>query len=137
MKKIAKRFLLIAVMMLFLTVLTGCGENKKLVATKDTEDSLYGKYSETVEITFKDKKADKIVMTKDLESQEKANSIGDLLKYLDEDEMNGLKIEQDGKKIITTFEPSTFIQEQNLKESNLSRESLKKELEEEGYKINE
>ncbi|MBR2241043.1 MAG: hypothetical protein IJ890_06675 [Clostridia bacterium] len=137
MKKIAKSFLLIAVMMLFLTVLTGCGENKKLVATKDTEDSLYGKYSETVEITFKDKKADKIVMTKDLESQEKANSIGDLLKYLDEDEMNGLKIEQDGKKIITTFEPSTFIQEQNLKESNLSRESLKKELEEEGYKINE
>lgn len=137
MKKIAKSFLLIAVMMLFLTVLTGCGENKKLVATKDTEDSLYGKYSETVEITFKDKKADKIVMTKDLESQEKANSIGDLLKYLDEDEMHGLKIEQDGKKIITTFEPSTFIQEQNLKESNLSRESLKKELEEEGYKINE
>ena len=61
MKKTAKSILLVMVMAVLLLALTGCGENKKLVATKDGEDNFFGKYKETIEITFKDKKADKIV----------------------------------------------------------------------------
>ena len=133
MKKTAKSILLVMVMAVLLLALTGCGENKKLVATKDGEDNFFGKYKETIEITFKDKKADKIVMTRELEDEETAKSIKELIGYLNTDE--GMKFEVDGKKVTITCEPKSFAKELGLQDDDLSRESLKKDLEDEGYKV--
>ena len=120
-------------MAVLLLALTGCGENKKLVATKDGEDDFFGKYKETVEITFKDKKADKIVMTRELESEEVAKSIEKVIGYLNTDE--GMKFEVNDKKVTITFKPEAYAKEEGLKDSDLSRDSLKKELEDAGYKV--
>lgn len=133
MKKTAKSILLFMVMAVLLLALTGCGENKKLVATKDGEDDFFGKYKETVEITFKDKKADKIVMTRELESEEVAKSIEKVIGYLNTDE--GMKFEVNDKKVTITFKPEAYAKEEGLKDSDLSRDSLKKELEDAGYKV--
>jgi hypothetical protein len=133
MKKTAKSILLFMVMAILLLALTGCGENQKLVATKSGEDDFFGKYEETVEITFKDKKADKIVMTRELEDEEVAKSIEKLIGYLNTDE--GMKFEVDGKKVTITFKPEAYAKEEGLSDSDLSRKSLKKELEDAGYKV--
>ena len=132
MKKAIKISAILAIIVMLMLALTGCGKdesknkssnNDNLVATKSGEDSFFGKYEETVEISFKDNKADKIVMTRELEE------------YLDESEMEGMKVERDGKKIIITLEPKTFAEQESLNDEDLSRDSLKKELEEDGYEI--
>lgn len=133
MKKTAKSILLVMLMAILLLALTGCGENKKLTATKDGEDDFFGKYKETIEITFKDKKADKIVMTRELEKEETAKSIEGLIEYLNTDE--GMKFEVNGKKVTITFDPQAYAKEEGLKEDELTRDSLKKELEDSGYKV--
>lgn len=142
MKKTLKISVILAIIAMLMLTLTGCGndskkksENNNLVATKSGEDSFFGKYEETVEISFKDDKADKIVMTRDLEDEEKAESISSVFEYLDESEMEGMKVERDGKKIIITLEPKTFAEQESLNDEDLSRDSLKKELEEDGYTI--
>ena len=127
MKKAIKISAILAIIAMLMLALTGCGKdesknkssnNDNLVATKSGEDSFFGKYEETVEISFKDNKADKIVMTRELEDEEKAESIS-----------------SDGKKIIITLEPKTFAEQESLNDEDLSRDSLKKELEEDGYEI--
>ena len=117
MKKTAKSILLVMLMAILLLALTGCGENKKLTATKDGEDDFFGKYKETIVITFKDKKADKIVMTRELEDEEVAKSISGLLEYLNTDE--GMKFEVDGNKVTITFDPQAFADEEGLDEDDL------------------
>ena len=144
MKKAIKISAILAIIAMLMLALTGCGKdesknkssnNDNLVATKNGEDSFFGKYEETVEISFKDNKADKIVMTRELEDEEKAESISSVFEYLDESEMEGMKVERDGKKIIITLEPKTFAEQESLNDEDLSRDSLKKELEEDGYEI--
>ncbi len=144
MKKAIKISAILAIIAMLMLALTGCGKdesknkssnNDNLVATKSGEDSFFGKYEETVEISFKDNKADKIVMTRELEDEEKAESISSVFEYLDESEMEGMKVERDGKKIIITLEPKTFAEQESLNDEDLSRDSLKKELEEDGYEI--
>ena len=144
MKKAIKISAILVIIAMLMLALTGCGKdesknkssnNDNLVATKSGEDSFFGKYEETVEISFKDNKADKIVMTRELEDEEKAESISSVFEYLDESEMEGMKVERDGKKIIITLEPKTFAEQESLNDEDLSRDSLKKELEEDGYEI--
>lgn len=133
MKKATKSILLFMVMAVLLLALTGCGENKKIVATKDGEDDFFGKYKETIEITFKNKKADKIVMTRDLESEEVAKSIEKIIGYLNTDE--GIKFEVDGKKVTITYKPEAYAKEEKLEDKDLTRESLVKELKDAGYDV--
>ena len=150
MKKTVKNLFLVMVMAVLLFGLTACGDNdssKKdeknkeeskanvLVATKKGEDNFYGEYTETYEITFKDDKADKIVMTRELESEEKAENIAKVLEYLDESELQGMKIERDGNKIIITLDSEAFAAEEDVEEDELTKESLKKKLEDEGYTV--
>ena len=136
MKKAIKISAILAIIAMLMLALTGCGKdesknkssnNDNLVATKSGEDSFFGKYEETVEISFKDNKADKIVMTRELEDEEKAESISSVFEYLDESEMEGMKVERDGKKIIITLEPKTFAEQESLNDEDLSRDSLKKD----------
>ena len=72
MKKTIKSSALLLVIAMILFTLTGCMGNK-LVATKSNEDSMFGKYEEKVEISFKDDKADKITITTEYEEKEKLN----------------------------------------------------------------
>lgn len=134
MKRTVKSIFLFLVMAVMLLALTGCGENKKLVATKEGEESGFGKYKETVEVTFKDKKADKITMTRELEDQDKADSIAKALEYLGADAFDGMDVKVDGKKVIMTLNAKDFLGD-DVKDEDLSRESIKKELEDDGYKV--
>lgn len=134
MKKTVKSVFLFVVMAVMLLALTGCGENKKLVATKDGEEAGFGKYKETVEITFKDKKADKITMTRELEDQDKADTIAKALETLGSDAFDGMDVKVEGKKVIMTLTAKDFLGS-SVKDEDLSRESIKKELEDDGYKV--
>jgi len=134
MKKTLKGVFLFVVMAVMLLAMTGCGENNKLVATKEGEESGFGKYKETVEVTFKDKKADQITMTRELEDQDKADSISKALEYLGADAFNGMDVKVDGKKVIMTLNAKDFLGD-DVKDEDLSRDSIKKELEDDGYKV--
>ena len=133
MKKTVKSVLLMLVMAVMLFALTGCGGNK-LVATRDvSEDDTFGNYKETIEVTFKDDKADKITMTMEFEDKEKAEAIASVYK-LAGDELEGVETEQKGKKFIMTMSAEAFANEEGFDES-LSKDDLKKALEEEGYEV--
>lgn len=134
MKKTLKGVFLFVVMAVMLLAMTGCGENNKLVATKEGEETGFGKYKETVEVTFKDKKADQITMTRELEDQDKADSISKALEYLGADAFNGMDVKVDGKKVIMTLNAKDFLGD-DVKDEDLSRDSIKKELEDDGYKV--
>lgn len=134
MKKTLKGVFLFVVMAVMLLAMTGCGENNKLVATKEGEESGFGKYKETIEVTFKDKKADQITMTRELEDQDKADSISKALEYLGADAFNGMDVKVDGKKVIMTLNAKDFLGD-DVKDEDLSRDSIKKELEDDGYKV--
>lgn len=148
MKKTVKSLFVLMIMAILLVGMTGCGDDEKskkdkdeanesnngtLVATKSGEDDFYGKYDERIEVTFKDGKAEKIVMTRELENENTAKSIEKVISYLNTEE--GMKFEVEGKKIIITFDAKTYIAEQGIKDGDLSRDSFKKVLEEAGYTV--
>ena len=135
MKKAIKSSLIFMVLAIILLSLTGCGGNK-LVATKTTsgDDSLFGSYTEKIEVSFKKDKADKIVWTMEFDDEKTANSMVGMFK-LAQSELEGLEIKQDGKKVVLTMGSKAFSKQSDLKEEDLSRENIKKSLEEEGYTV--
>ena len=108
-------------------------DSNNLVATKYAEDDFFGKYKETIVITFKNKQATMIVMTREIEDEEIAKSINSYIDELNQD--SGMKFEVDGTNIIITLDQKAFADEEGLKESDLTIESLQKELEYDGYTI--
>lgn len=135
MKKTVKSVFLVMVMAILLLGLTACGANSKLVATKDGEDSFYGKYKETIEISFKNKKADTIVITRELEKKETADNLAKLLETVGPEALSGMDMKVEGSKVIMTLNAEEFADEMKLDDSELSRDSLKKELKDDGYNI--
>ena len=136
MKKTIKSLLLLSIMAIILLALTGCGGNK-LVATKSSDgDDIFGKYEEKIEISFKDDKANEIVWTMEFEEEENAETLAE---FFDEyqDEMEGLEVKQKGKKVILTMDSKAFAEQEGLSEddNSLSREEIKKSLEEDGYEV--
>lgn len=127
-KKISVLFVTIA-MIAMLFVLTGCGGNK-LVATKTTEDSFMGKYEEKMEISFKNDKADKIVWTQEFESEEKAEAAAAIYKLATTEAK--MEVEQKGKKVTIKMAAKDFADEDD---DSMSKEDMKKELEEQGYTV--
>lgn len=136
MKKTIKLVSLLVVMVILLAVLTGCGGNK-LVATKTVEDdgSGMGKYEEKVEIIFKDDKASEIIMTSEFEKEEIAESMAEIFKIAETEGMEGFKVEQDGKKVIIKMDANTFAEQEGTPEEKMTKEAMKKALEEDGYKV--
>lgn len=132
MKRTIKSAMLLTVLAVILFALTGCGN--KLVATKTESDSMFGEYKETVEVSFKKDKADKIKITMEFESEDNAESIASLYK-LAGDSVDGLEVEQKDKKVIITMDPETFADEEGLDDSDLTKDSIKKSLEEAGYTV--
>ena len=136
MKKTAKSILLVMIMAVTLFALTGCG-GKKLVATKSNEDDFFGKYEETIEVTFKNDKADKITITMEFEDEDKAEGIASLYKLSSSEDLEGVEVESKGKKLIMTMDAKAFAEQEGMEDNDdsLSRDSIKKSLEEDGYKV--
>lgn len=137
MKKTIKNIALVLVMGIMLVLLTGCGGNK-LVATKTSEDDTMGKYNEKIEITFKNNKANEIKMTYEFEDKSNADSMYSLLNLgmaMAGEEVEGLKVEQDDKKVIMTMDSKAFEEQEGTNDEEMTKDALKAKLEEQGYKV--
>lgn len=135
MKKTAKSIILALFMGLLLIALTGCGANK-LVATKSSDDEFMGKYEEKIEISFKDDKADQIVWTMEFEDEDKAESVASIFKLAsNSDEDTKIDVEQKGKKVTLKMDAKSFASEEDMDDNSLSKEEMKKSLEDEGYTV--
>lgn len=135
MKKTVKYLLVAFAMVVLLFSLTGCGSNK-LVATKTVEDEFFGKYEEKIEIEFKDDKAETIVWTMEFENEDDAESTASMFKLLEGDEeFEGIEVEQKDNKVILTMDAQSFASQQDIDDGSLSKDEMKKSLEEEGYKV--
>lgn len=135
MKKTAKSIVLALVMGLLLIALTGCGANK-LVATKSSDDEFMGKYEEKIEISFKNDKADQIVWTMEFEDEDKAESVASIFKLAsNSDEDTKIDVEQKGKKVTLKMDAKSFASEEDMDDNSLSKEEMKKSLEDEGYTV--
>lgn len=144
MKKTLKALVVIALMLVILVALTGCG--KKIVATREAEQEGI-KYEEKVEINLKKNKIDKVKMTMTFDSKETAETmkakLDDAMKMVSafggEEELN-LNIEQNGKNVTMELDAKTFstMGGVDVTDTELSKddiEALKKSLEDEGYKV--
>ncbi len=130
MKKTIKISLLIIFMTIMLFALTGCGKSK-IVATKSTKDDFMS-YDETLEITLKNNKPDKITWTLDFYDESTATLYATLYKSVANDT---LEIKQDGKKLTLTMDKKFFAEEFELDEKDLTKDKLIDALEEKGYTI--
>lgn len=133
MKRTAKSLLLVAIMAIILLALTGCGGNK-LVATRSNDDTGVGKYEEKIEVSFKDDKANEIVWTMEFEEEDDAETLAELFEEYKSD-MEGLEVEQKGKKVILTMSSDAFADQKDMDDDSMSREEIKKSLEESGYEV--
>lgn len=124
MKKTILSSILLVVMAAMLFVLTGCA-NSKLVATKTVNEEGM-KYEEKIEIKFKKKIANEIKMTMTFEDEDTANTVA---KYFKGQE----GFEQKGKKITMKMKVEDLAKGES--KDKLTRDYLKKELKEDGYKV--
>ena len=127
MKKVVKSVALLAVMVMVIAFLAGCGN--KLVATKTTDDEDMGKYDEKIEVTFKNDKAQEVKMTYTFEKEESAKSLASMYEFLGGDD---IKVETDGKKVILTMSAEDSF---GSEEDEMSRDEIKALLEEQGYTV--
>ncbi len=144
MKKTLKVSLLIACLLVVLLALTGCGGNK-LVATKEVEATEEtAKHTEEIEVSFKNDKIDNVKMTFIFENADTAkkyvddyNAMIEMLQKLDEESKTNIpKLTQKGKKAIMELDAKTFAEMAgNEEEVNMTKEELRKSLEEDGYKV--
>ena len=139
MKKALKSVSLLLIIGMVLVLLTGCGGDK-LIATKTTEDDSMGlgKYEEKIEVKFKDDKVSEVTMTAEFEKEEAAKSMAALFNLgssMAEEEMEGFKVEQKGKKVIMKVDAKTFAKQEDLSDEDMTKEAIKKSLEEDGYTV--
>ena len=116
MKKTLKIIVLIAIMLVAVLALTGCGN--KLVATKDVEGtSTEPKHSEKIEISFKNDKVNKVKMTYTFDNKDDAKKFVDSYNailslanaFASGDEKVSLPtMEQKGKKAIMEMDAKMY-----------------------------
>ena len=135
MKKTLKIVLLVAFMLLILFSLTGCGN--KLIATRETEGTVM-EMKEKIEFSFKGDKVNKVKRTCIFEDKEAAESMKALLDLgisMLEEQIKDCEIKQSGKKVTMELDAEAFMKLLGKDIKELSREELKEQLEEEGYKV--
>lgn len=143
MKKTLRIIALIAIMLVAVLALTGCGN--KLVATKDVEGtSTAPKHSEKVEISFKDDKVNKVKMTYTFDNKDDAKKFVDSYNAIlslanavaSEDKSISLPtIEQKGKKTIMEMDAKMYSEMGGDTSAGMTKDEIKASLEEEGYKV--
>ena len=138
MKKTLKGLALALVIGLMVISLTGCGADK-LVATKTTEDEKMGNYNEEITITFKDDKVETIEMSMEFDDEETAEGMYALynmgMEMSEEEAPAGMEVKQEGKKFIIIMDAATYAESEGVSDEEMTKEALKAELEEDGYKI--
>lgn len=108
----------------------------KLVATMDaSEDSYFGKYTETLEVSFKNGKASEIAIYMEFEDDEMAETVASLYKLADVD--GGMKVEVEDGALKITMDPEVFAEQQgiDLDDDSLSRDAIEASLKESGFTI--
>jgi len=138
MKKTVKSLVLALIIGIMVISLTGCGSDK-LVATKTVEDE-NGNYKEEIIITFKKNKVETIEVSMEFEDEEAAQGMYLLLNLgmqMNEsgEEIEEIKIEQEGKKLIFKVDGKTYAETEGISEKDLTKEALKKSLEKDGYTV--
>lgn len=138
MKKTLKALALALVMGILVISLTGCGSNK-LVATKTTEDEMMGNYKEQITMTFKNDKVETIEMSMEFDNEETAQGMYGIFSLgmsMDEEgQLDGMDVKQDGKKLVITMDAKAYAESEGVKDEEMTKEALKKALEEDGYTV--
>lgn len=135
MKKTLKALVLFMLVGLMVISLTGCGGDK-LVATKTTEDEM-GKYEEKMTVKFKKDKVESVEWEMEFDKEELATSMYGILSLgmsMSEEEVEGFEIDQKGKKITIKMDAKAFEDSEGMSEG-MSKDEIKKSLEEDGYKV--
>ncbi len=144
MKKI-KSIVCILMMFMMVCTLTGCGDDKKdskdskktsedvLIATKSDNTSGLGDYKETIEITFKDGKADSVKEMMEFGDESTAKYAGSIMQ-MTASSLEGMNVEQEGNVITVKMEAETFLNGLGDNE-DLSREAIEKNLQNSGFTI--
>lgn len=138
MKKTLKLLAVVALLLIMLVGLTGCGN--KIVATKDSEQDGI-KYEEKLEIKLKKDKVDTIKMTMKFDDKETAEEMKTQLDYglsmiaAFSGEDMGIEVKQSGKKITMKLNAEQFASMSGTEIPDVSKEDLKANLEEAGYKV--
>ena len=128
MKKTTRNIAIVMLLAVMLISLTGCFGNK-LVATRES-DEMGVKVKETMEVTFKNDKANEVKATYEFDKTEDADMYYGLMSAFFPDGST----EQKGKKIIMTLKAEDFLGE-GEEADGASKEEIKKQLEEQGYKV--
>lgn len=147
MKKTLKVLAVVALLLVVLVSLTGCGN--KVVATKDSE--MDGKsYEEKIEVKLKDDKIDSVKTTMTFEDKDAAKDLG---KSLEEElkqataglkelgiNTDGISVETKGKKVIMTLNSDLFEAMQgasgiNISNEKVTKDELKDSFKDAGYKV--
>lgn len=133
MKKLIKQISLIAIMLILVFALTGCGN--KMIATKTIdEDGVKAKLK--YEIQFENDKVSNIKMITEYESKEDADEAFESLEFINtlaENEEDKLNIEQDGNKVIMVLTGEQYGELST--EEEMTKKAIKANLEEEGFKV--
>lgn len=139
MKKVLKSSILVVIMVALLLSLVACGGNK-LVATKEEEDSAFGKYTEEMVVEFKNDKVSTVEMSMIFDKEETAEGMYSLYNLglsmaNEEDKPAGMEVKQDGKKLTIKMDANAYAKEQSVSDEELTKEAVKKSLEEAGYTV--
>lgn len=133
MKKLIKQISLIAIMLILVFALTGCGN--KMIATKTIDgDGVKAKLK--YEIQFENDKVSNIKMITEYESKEDADEAFESLEFINtlaENEEDKLNIEQDGNKVIMVLTGEQYGELST--EEEMTKKAIKANLEEEGFKV--
>lgn len=106
----------------------------KLVAKKAGDETSLGKYTEVIEIGFKDKKVIAISVAMEFDDEKTAESIYTIMKMSDENnEQNN--ITQEGKRLVMHMDAKSFAEQEGISIDSLTKDTLKKELEKDGYTV--
>ena len=143
MKKTLKIIALIAIMLVAVLALTGCGN--KLVATKDVEGtSSEPKHSEKIEISFKKDKVNKVKMIYTFDNKDDAKKFVDSYNALialasaftsGDEKISLPTIEQKGKKTTIEIDAKMYAEMSGETEAGMTKEEVKASLEKQGYKV--
>lgn len=146
MKKTAKSILLVMLMAVLVFALTGCGNSKKdnkeeeksdkLVATRtQSDDTSIGNYTEIIEVSFKDEKPETVTMIMEFESEETAKGVAAIFGLASSEELKGIETKQEGNRFMMIMDAKEYASQEGMEEEKLTKEELKKALEEEGYEV--
>ena len=148
MKKLLKGLFMTMLLVTVCFAMAGCGnedsksENKS--NNKEKEDTMVaskhfdvGDYTETMEVTFKDGKASKFVITMEFKDEDTANSIKDRLAKRSNMENADIKI--DGSKVTVEMSAEDFYAEEGIEynDEKASKDGVKKIFEDNGFEVKE